>query len=104
MSLLAVGDTRNAICSTCKRQCEATCRLGDLPFSDGIGVAKDIPAWKCNGCGQVVGIPAQSRQSIRLARQGAVAALNPFGVCWSAKDRSCFVDGSIDTLEDMSHD
>lgn len=80
MPLLAIGDTCNALCSTCKSRCTATCHLGDLPFSDGIGVAQDIPVWKCNGCGQVVGIPAQSRDAIRFARHAAVAALNPFGV------------------------
>lgn len=79
MTLLAIGDTCNAVCHTCKGWCTATCHLGDLPFSDGIGEAKDIPVWKCNGCSQVVGIPAQSRHAIRLARQAAVVALNPFG-------------------------
>lgn len=67
MRTLKSGDKGKAICAGCGL-IGTTYLHRNVPFSDGVGIAKNILAGVCDGCGQVVAIPAQSAEDIRKAR------------------------------------
>lgn len=71
MKLFKEGDKSKAICSFCKDVVSTTFKHRDVPFSDGIGVAKNILVSVCDCCGQVVATPPQSTPAIRLSRAKA---------------------------------
>jgi endogenous inhibitor of DNA gyrase (YacG/DUF329 family) len=63
-----VGDKSRAICPHCEKLVETTFAYRDVPFDDGVGMAKNILVATCDECGTVVAIPAQSTPAIRKAR------------------------------------
>lgn len=71
MHLYKSGDKSRALCETCGGLVATTFAYRDVPFDDGSGVVHDILAGVCDGCGQVVSIPAQSTPAIRRAREVA---------------------------------
>lgn len=70
---LVPGGTTQAICMTCKAKVTATYGHRDVPFSDGLGLAKSILVAICDGCNEVIGLPAQSTAKIREARQALLS-------------------------------
>lgn len=66
MEIIKEGDTLQVICHTCGRA-EATHRLRDVPFSDHSGMVKNLLVAVCNGCQQVVAVPAQSAAQVKAA-------------------------------------
>ena len=73
--LFAVGDKSKAICETCKDVVTTTFAIRDVPFSDGVGIAKDILVSVCDCCGEIVATPAQSTPDIKKARAAALGEL-----------------------------
>lgn len=66
MKIVKEGDTRNVLCHNCGKS-TATYLLRDVDFSDRSGAVKNILAAVCNGCQQVVSIPAQCTPQIKQA-------------------------------------
>lgn len=62
------GDKSTAICSRCDKLVSTTFVRRDVQFSDGKGSAHNILVAVCEGCGDVVGTPAQATPTIRAAR------------------------------------
>ncbi|WP_201213969.1 hypothetical protein [Rhodocyclus purpureus] len=92
MKLYQEGDKSKAICQTCADLVETTFLRRDVPFSDGVGLARGILVAVCDRCHEVVGIPAQSTPAIREARKPAshsIEAKLP-SVFIDALDLACF--------------
>lgn len=62
------GGKSSAICEGCARVVPTTFLYRDVPFSDGVGVARDVLAAVCDECNEVVAIPAQSVPIVIAAR------------------------------------
>ena len=60
-----VGDETLAVCNACSAMVSATYRVRAVPFDDGTGVAPGILVAVCDGCNDVIGIPAQSTPAIK---------------------------------------
>lgn len=75
MKLFKEGDKSKAICSACQDVVATTFAYRDVPFSDGIGVARHILVSVCDCCGQVVATPPQSTPAIRLSRAKALKSV-----------------------------
>lgn len=71
MHLYKSGDKSRAFCEACGGLVTTTFAYRDVPFDDGSGVVRDILAGSCDGCGEVVSIPAQSTPAIRRGREVA---------------------------------
>lgn len=71
----AEGEKSEAICYDCGRVVQTTFVIRDVPFDDGIGIARAIMACVCDGCGEVVAIPAMSTPQIAAARREALAEI-----------------------------
>lgn len=71
MKLYNAGDKGRALCENCNMLVDTTFEYRNVPFDDGIGMAKDILAAVCDRCGEVVAIPAQSIPAIKTAREKA---------------------------------
>ncbi|NBK38676.1 hypothetical protein EON09_09065 [Pseudomonas soli] len=69
MKILFEGDTGQALCERCQALVAMHYTRRDVPFSDGLGVARDILVGVCDGCDTVVAIPPQSTPAIREARK-----------------------------------
>jgi hypothetical protein len=67
----APGDKSRAICPHCAKLVATSFAYRDVPFDDGVGMAKGILAAVCDGCGRVVAVPAQSTPAIRKERAAA---------------------------------
>lgn len=65
------GDHSKAICEDCNKLVDTTFVVRNVPFDDGIGVAKNILVAVCDLCDQTVAIPAQSVATIAEARKEA---------------------------------
>lgn len=65
MQILKVGDSQKAACEHCRSFKTATFMLKDVPFSDGSGLAKNVLAGVCEGCGQVILLPHQSTPAVK---------------------------------------
>ena len=92
MKLHQDGDKGRAICRHCESIVDTTFKRRDVPFSDGIGMARDILVSVCDICQETVGIPAQSTPAINAARKIAehpVEAKVP-PVFVDALDLACF--------------
>jgi hypothetical protein len=63
------GDKGRAVCESCESVVSTTFAVRDVPFSDGVGTAKDILVAVCDLCDDVVAIPAQSVASIAEVRK-----------------------------------
>jgi hypothetical protein len=72
MKLYNEGDKSKALCSHCEGLVNVTFKYRDMPFSDGIGCAKNILARVCDDCGEVVSIPQQSIPSIKNSRARSI--------------------------------
>lgn len=68
MKLYNEGDKSKALCSHCEDVVDVTFKYRDVPFSDGIGCAKNILVEVCDDCGTVVSIPRQSIPGIKSSR------------------------------------
>ncbi|MEJ4044692.1 hypothetical protein [Erwinia sp. SLM-02] len=66
MKIVKEGDTRSVLCHHCGKS-TATYLLRDVDFSDRSGSVKNILAAVCNGCQQVVSVPAQCTPQIKQA-------------------------------------
>jgi hypothetical protein len=75
MKLFKEGDKSKAICSCCKDVVLTTFKHRDVPFSDEIGVAKNILVSVCDFCSKVVATPPQSTPAIRLSRAKALKSV-----------------------------
>lgn len=75
MKLFHAGEHSKAICETCGKVQTTTFMYRDVPFSDTPGMAKDILVGVCNGCDQVLSIPAQSTAAIRSAKLRATESI-----------------------------
>jgi hypothetical protein len=75
MKLWFRGDNSRALCEKCQTLVSTTFGYHDVPFSDGIGLAKNIMAATCDTCGTIVSIPPQSTPAIRTTRNTATEAL-----------------------------
>lgn len=75
MKFFHAGEHSRAICETCAKVHATTFVYRDVPFSDAPGTVKDILVGVCNGCGQVVSIPAQSTAAIRSNRERATESI-----------------------------
>lgn len=75
MKLWYQGDKSKALCEHCQTLVSTTFGYHDVPFSDSIGLAKNIMAATCDTCGTIVSIPPQSTPSIAAARQTANQSL-----------------------------
>jgi hypothetical protein len=75
MKLFKEGGKSKAICSSCKAVVSTTFKYRDVPFSDGIGFAKNILVSVCDCCDQVVATPPQSTPAIRLSRAKALKSV-----------------------------
>lgn len=71
MKLYKPGEKSRAVCETCGGLATTTFAYRDVPFDDGSGTVRDVLAGVCDGCGEVVSIPAQSTPAIRRAREVA---------------------------------
>lgn len=47
----------------------------DVPFSDGLGMAKGILVGVCDKCGEVIAVPPQSTPAIKAARDAATVPI-----------------------------
>lgn len=65
----SVGDATLAVCQSCIAMVSATYRVRDVPFDDGSGVVNAILVAVCDGCSEVIAIPAQSVPAIKDARE-----------------------------------
>lgn len=72
MKLYRSGEKSRAICHVCEALTDTTFRYCDVPFSDGSGVASNVLAAVCDGCGNVVALPAQSTPAVKAARETAM--------------------------------
>ena len=67
----APGEKSRAICPHCAKIVTTTFSYRDVPFDDGVGLAKGILVAVCDECGTVVAVPAQSKPAIRKERAAA---------------------------------
>lgn len=63
------GDATLAVCQSCSAMVPATYCVRDVPFDDGGGVVPGILVAVCDGCDEVIAIPAQSTPAIKIARE-----------------------------------
>src|SRR5471032_2773785 len=98
MKLLQAGDKSQAICYHCKALVATTYQRRDVPFSDGVGVAKDILAGVCALCDRVVSTPAQSTPAIKASRDKAMVPVEAQlpAISIDALDLACYrVDACV---------
>jgi len=67
MKLYHSGEKGKAICDV-NGQVSTTFKYRDVPFSDGVGLAKHILVGVCDQCGKTLSIPPQSTPAIKAAR------------------------------------
>lgn len=65
MKILREGDVTKVACEQCGSFQSATFALRDVPFSDGMGLVKNVLAGVCDSCETVVVIPHQSTPAIK---------------------------------------
>jgi len=65
MKILKVGDTKKAACNRCKSFQDVTFKLRDTPFSDGIGIVRNVLVGVCNNCDSVTVLPHQSTPVVK---------------------------------------
>lgn len=70
MKLFTSGEKGRALCDR-DGLVTMTYTYGDVPFSDGLGVARDILVGVCDTCDRVLAIPPQSTPAIGAARARA---------------------------------
>lgn len=75
MKVILENEKGRAVCERCGQIVATTFLRRDVPFSDGVGLARNILAGVCDSCGGVVAIPAQSTAAIRRARGEAMGSL-----------------------------
>ncbi|MGF9565137.1 hypothetical protein AAIH70_16615 [Neorhizobium sp. BT27B] len=75
MKMFMYGDKSEAYCDACAAFKTTTLKYRDVPFDDGIGVAKQVLVDVCDTCEAVLAIPAQSTPAIREARERAFKPL-----------------------------
>lgn len=75
MKMFQYGDKGEAYCDACGAFERTTLKYRDVPFDDGIGMAKQVLVDVCDRCNAVVAIPAQSTPAIREARDRAFKPL-----------------------------
>jgi hypothetical protein len=75
MKIFLQGEKGKAICYHCEKLVATTYQYRDVPFSDGIGIAKKILSGVCDICDNIVSIPASSTLQIKKARAYAVHCL-----------------------------
>lgn len=100
MKLLHVGDKSKAICYDCNELVTTTYKRRDVPFSDGLGVAKDILAGVCDLCDRVVSTPAQSTPAIKASREKAMVPVEAQlpAIYIDALDLACYrIDSSVNS-------
>ena len=100
MKLFNVGDKSKAICYDCQELVPTTYRRRDVPFSDGVGLAKDILAGVCDLCDRVVSTPAQSTPAIKASRDKAMVPIEAQlpAIYIDALDLACYrIDSSVNS-------
>ena len=65
------GDKSKAVCEACESVVDTTFEIRDVPFDDGVGLAKNILVAVCDVCNDTVAIPSQSVITIVEARKQA---------------------------------
>lgn len=74
MKRYKVGDESKAVCEDCGSLVTTKFACRDVPFDDGIGIAKNILAGVCVLCDSVVTVPAQSTPELVNSRRAAEKA------------------------------
>lgn len=100
MKLLTTGDKGKAICYHCNALVQTTYKRRDVPFSDGIGMAKNILAGVCDQCDRVATTPAQSTPAIKASRDKAMVPVEAKlpSIYFDALDLACYrIDSSVNT-------
>lgn len=97
MKLHYAGEKGRAICEA-DGQVSTTFAYRDVPFSDGVGIARKILVGVCDRCGEVVSIPPQSTPAIKAARNKAdvsIEAMLP-AVYLDTLDLACYrIDSGV---------
>jgi len=75
MKILKVGDTQKAACNHCKGLVPVTFKLRTVPFSDGVGVVKNVLVGVCDHCDSVVILPHQSTPVVKKQMDAQRTAL-----------------------------
>ena len=65
------GDKSRAVCEDCESVVNTTFMIRDVPFNDGIGLAKNILVAVCDCCNNTVAVPSQSVITIAEVRKQA---------------------------------
>ena len=60
MAHYKLGDKSKAVCEACESVVNTTFVIRDVPFDDGIGIAKSILVAVCDSCNDIVAIPSNS--------------------------------------------
>ena len=80
MKRYKAGDNSKGICEDCRAVVTTKFAYRDVPFNDGIGIAKNVLAGVCTQCDSVVSLPAQSEPEVAQARHEAIKRLAAAGV------------------------
>ncbi|MBJ6727177.1 hypothetical protein [Geomesophilobacter sediminis] len=73
MKIVKEGDKSKAVCDTCGLT-SVTYRLRDVPFTDDVGIVKNILAGVCDQCGHVVSVPRQCTPKIKAVYEAKKSA------------------------------
>lgn len=72
MKRCKAGENLKGICKDCRAAVATKFAYRDVPFIDGIGIARNVLAGVCTLCDSVVSLPAQSEPEIAHARREAI--------------------------------
>lgn len=75
MKRCKAGDNSKGICEGCRAVVTTKFAYRDVPFNDGIGIARNVLAGVCTQCDSVVSLPAQSEPEVAHARREAIKRL-----------------------------
>lgn len=73
MNIYLEGEQGKALCEQCQQVVSTVYARRNVPFSDGLGEARDILVGVCSQCDTVVAIPAQSTPAIREAKKQLIS-------------------------------
>jgi len=98
MKILKVGDTQKAACSNCEGFVQVTFKLRTVPFSDGVGVVKNLLVGVCDRCDCVVVLPHQSAPVVKKqmdAQRTALESRVPAHMVQKSQDTHCEKSGHL---------
>ena len=79
MKRYKAGENSKGICKDCRAVVTTKFAYRDVPFNDGIGIARNVLAGVCTLCDSVVSLPAQSEPQVAHARREAIKRLEAAG-------------------------